>query len=217
MAVTKFKVTDASYDRPGFTVGKVYEADSDDGAGVLFTNDHGDLRYIYYIKEISSHGFEVVASREPGESVQKVDEGNSDRPQRIPFNLERALAGDTVVRRDGVKVSEVLRFKGGNISKPVISLSENGGFFLHTEDGKLFGDSVDQRDLFMAPKTKTVWVNLYNFPHPSELPGRLKCVVDKGIRAGEFQFPSRSFAENAAKASISSPYLVKTVSIEVPA
>lgn len=134
---------------------------------------------------------------------------NSDQPQRISFNLERALAGDPVVRRDGVKVSEVLRFKGGNVLKPVVSLSENGGFFLHNEDGKLFGDEPDMRDLFMAPKTKTVWVNLYGDNH-NVISGETTYFTEETARDCSLPFVDNRRTKECV------PYLT-TVSVEVPA
>jgi hypothetical protein len=135
---------------------------------------------------------------------------NSDQPQRIPFNLERALAGDPVVRRDGVKVSEVLRFQGGNILKPVVTQAENGGFYLYDEDGTLYGKGIpDRRDLFMAPKTKTIWVNLYGTPHY--------------VTTGEITYPTEDDAResslpfiNLTRRQQDLPYLT-SISVEVPA
>lgn len=134
-------------------------------------------------------------------------------PQRIPFNLERALAGDPVVRRDGVKVSEVLRFKGGNVVKSVVTLAENGGFYRHNEDGTRWESGLpDDRDLFMAPKTQTVWVNLYGSvdrivaaytTYPTEETAReLRCDY---LRTHDVSDNGKLF-----------PYL-KTISLEVPA
>lgn len=82
---------------------------------------------------------------------------NSALPERHPFNLQHALAGDPVVRRDGVSVLEVLRFKSGNVLKPVISLSENGETHRHYEDGSMSRECATHDDLFMAPDTKTVY------------------------------------------------------------
>lgn len=178
------------------TEGKVYSLSAESRECYSFSDDNGDRRIT------TSRAFNFI-----DKPVQKLDDGNSDQPQRIPFNLERALAGDPVVRRDGVKVSEVLRFRGGNIRKPVAALSENGGFFLYYEDGKLYPNVIDLRDLFMVPKTKTVWVHLYGSPHQ--------------IFAGQLVFDDEQSAGFAAASCVLrndeyQPYLT-TVSVEVPA
>lgn len=210
MSVMKMTLISDIYPKVGgyigdVTVGKVYEVDQREKGYAHFRDDKNDPRRIRIDAFVAT--------------VQKLDDGNSDQPQRILFNLERALAGDPVVRRDGVKVSEVLRFKGGNVLKPVVSLAENGGFFLHNEDGKLFEDAVDLRDLFMAPKTKTIWVNLYNFPKADELPDVLKGRnrTGPGINTGELRFDAPDMARQFALRSPSASYYLKSVSVEVPA
>jgi hypothetical protein len=86
-----------------------------------------------------------------------------ETPKLLPFNLERALAGDPVVYRDGTPVIEVTRFKSGNVLKPVISLANRGVTVSHYETGTVYVAVASGHDLFMAAKTKTkkVWVNLY--------------------------------------------------------
>lgn len=79
-----------------------------------------------------------------------------------PFDLKAALAGDPVVTRNGKKIAflahdpaaaQICRVlaRAEDETYPY-SFAENGAFVLGTE-------SI--RDLFMAPKKRTVWVNLY--------------------------------------------------------
>jgi len=84
-----------------------------------------------------------------------------------PFNLERALAGDPVVTRDGRTVTEIYHFKTCTDTRPVTAVID--GFRLEFSIGGLFKPNVDHdaalfvhyADLFMAPKKRTVWVNFY--------------------------------------------------------
>lgn len=72
-----------------------------------------------------------------------------------PFNLERALAGDPVVYRDGTAASEI--FYSANRLKsayqPIISIDYDGSVRYHNLDGTFFADRRENScDLFMAPK-----------------------------------------------------------------
>lgn len=74
----------------------------------------------------------------------------------IPFNLERALAGDPVVTREGKQVAEIHYFKTVNslyavIDNLLISFYTCGNYSLNKE----YPD-----DLFMAPKTKKLWIGV---------------------------------------------------------
>jgi hypothetical protein len=78
-----------------------------------------------------------------------------------PFDLERALAGDPVVTRDGKPVTQLTHFKDvanwrdslcGVVDRSICSWQENGRYCPSAPYSK---------DLFMAPKKRTVWVNLY--------------------------------------------------------
>lgn len=82
-----------------------------------------------------------------------------------PFNLEKALAGDPVVTRDGKKVTEIVHLKTVSPSRSVIFVAD--GYAYETgEDGRFFygftAESVN--DVFMAPKIvkKEGWINIYN-------------------------------------------------------
>lgn len=78
-----------------------------------------------------------------------------------PFDLERASAGDPVVTREGRPVTQLVKFDAdcdictvyGVVVGRVESWSVDGRYSVTG------GES--QYDIFMAPKKRTVWVNLY--------------------------------------------------------
>jgi hypothetical protein len=77
-----------------------------------------------------------------------------------PFDLERALAGDPVVTRNGRPVTQLVKFDVGNVISPVCGvLGDN--ILTWRVDGRHFSNCGSTYDLFMAPKKRTVWVNLY--------------------------------------------------------
>ena len=81
-----------------------------------------------------------------------------------PFNLEKALAGDPVVTRDGKKVTEIVRLKTvDNIHCNIIGVVD--GIPRHYEmDGVCNeGFVIPHLQLFMAPKIvkKSGWLNIY--------------------------------------------------------
>ncbi len=82
-----------------------------------------------------------------------------------PFNLERALAGDRVVTRNGLEVIELQYFKKRERFKVLalieVEVGENGEFKAYNDDGTFCQKMNAHYDLFMAPKVKTYYVNLY--------------------------------------------------------
>lgn len=78
-----------------------------------------------------------------------------------PFNLEKALAGDPVVTRDGRKVTEIVHFKTLNNPQNIIAVL-NGRLFPFYENGQYIAQDTEF-DLFMAPKIvkKSGWLNVY--------------------------------------------------------
>lgn len=76
-----------------------------------------------------------------------------------PFDLERALAGDPVVTRDGRPVTQLVKFDVGGDSEPVCGVL-NGSISSWSVDGLYLTDIESKYDIFMAPKKRTVWVNL---------------------------------------------------------
>lgn len=76
-----------------------------------------------------------------------------------PFDLERALAGDPVVTRDGRHCEVVGLWKEGGSYSLIVGIGEFLTRF--TVSGMRYLAGTSPSDLFMAPKKRTVWVNLY--------------------------------------------------------
>lgn len=82
----------------------------------------------------------------------------------IPFNLERALAGDPVVTRDGRKVLQIAYFPNMTEDRRVAVHIEGLNYLLVVSGNGIcfLGEKAEaEDDLFMASKTKTYWVNVY--------------------------------------------------------
>lgn len=80
-----------------------------------------------------------------------------------PFNLERALAGEPVITRDGKKVTELTHFK---TLHPASEHPLTGVLDGRRETFRLDGTfgltpRRSEYDLFMAPKIIKAWVNVY--------------------------------------------------------
>ncbi len=79
-----------------------------------------------------------------------------------PFNLEKALAGEKVVTRDGRNVVEIVKLSKAVGSQSVIAVKEDGSWASYTSDGYSWAEgSLSDNDLFMAPTKKQGWVNIY--------------------------------------------------------
>lgn len=81
-----------------------------------------------------------------------------------PFNLERALAGEPVVTRDGLKVLRVIHVPESARPSTVLIVTEDTVVAWVAENGMYYDTSERSRsDVFMAPKEVTVigWVNVY--------------------------------------------------------
>ena len=99
-----------------------------------------------------------------------------------PFNLEKALAGDPVVTRDGIPVTEIVRFNGlphdrrlyGIINGGLVSFLDNGRF-------SVYEFSETKYDLFMAPKIvkKSGWINIYHDGGCGRMVSALRIDADK--------------------------------------
>lgn len=84
----------------------------------------------------------------------------------IPFDLERALAGDKVITRKGLKVLELHLFKHDDSFNPLAALTAEASISYHSTAGKfrmMLGDDDhdDDLDLFMAPIEKEYWMVTY--------------------------------------------------------
>lgn len=80
----------------------------------------------------------------------------------IKFDLERALAGDKVITRDGREVTQLVKFDCEN-KYPVRGVFL-GGVYSWTSEGIYYaGDGAKHdNDLFMAPKKLSGFVNVWS-------------------------------------------------------
>ena len=84
-----------------------------------------------------------------------------------PFDLEAAKAGAPLVTRDGRPAKFIAHVGEAHPSQRLLVLID-GVVLTKFENGKYASSPahVSDNDLFMAPKTRTVWLNLYDI-HPS--------------------------------------------------
>lgn len=79
-----------------------------------------------------------------------------------PFDLQRAIAGDPLVTRGGITARFVAHVPECDHSYRVIAIVEgDGATTAYGEDGRMWRGEDRHYDLMMAPKKRTVWVNLY--------------------------------------------------------
>ena len=82
-----------------------------------------------------------------------------------PFDLEAAKRGEPIVRRDGIPCRFLLHVPDALENCRVIFLSEKT--ILSTrEDGRIYPNVNVGCDLFMAPKKRKVWVNVFAVENP---------------------------------------------------
>lgn len=75
-----------------------------------------------------------------------------------PFDLEKALAGEAVITRDGREATQITKF---NVDRRLcICAVISGRIHSFATDGSCMDYETD-RDLFMAPKKHVYWVNMY--------------------------------------------------------
>ena len=82
-----------------------------------------------------------------------------------PFDLEKALAGEPVVTRNGKPVTELHCFKTAEgpynvcaVVDGVVMVLTAKGVYYSVEEGRVVEHSFD---LFMAPTKRVGWVNIY--------------------------------------------------------
>lgn len=113
-----------------------------------------------------------------------------------PFDLQKALAGEKVITRDGREVTQLVKFDAVN-SESVYGVVQ-GVIRTWTNAGKYFGGITSDTDLFMAPKETTYWVNVYRSER-------------HGLAVGSILFIS----EGEARERRSDPDYIKTISFSV--
>ena len=99
-----------------------------------------------------------------------------------PFDLEAAKRGEPLITRDGVEAHFIAHTDKVTGAYKVLTLI-NGSWHSFTEQGKRHSGGISTLDLFMAPKKRTVWLNLYDI-HPSHGSG--------------YFYPSQEEADDAA-------------------
>lgn len=83
----------------------------------------------------------------------------STEKKLIPFDLARALAGDPVVNRDGEPVKIGAHDPNQSEYNKVLGWMHSVVYGWN-ESGK-YSEGDDDNDLFMVPKQREVWINLY--------------------------------------------------------
>jgi hypothetical protein len=78
------------------------------------------------------------------------------------FNIDRALAGEPVITRDGKEVTQLVYFHDV-IHKYCVYGVVGDQVKTWCIDGKFFYDDPSERnaDLFMKPKENAIWINVY--------------------------------------------------------
>lgn len=81
-----------------------------------------------------------------------------------PFNLEAVLKGDPVVTRSGRKVVFIVYDPTTVVldARIIVLVEGQRELRFYYENGQVFADFESPHDLFMAPKKRTVWLNLYS-------------------------------------------------------
>lgn len=77
-----------------------------------------------------------------------------------PFDLEAAKRGDPIITRDGREVKFIAYVPEAKKSDQVI-VWDHRDITCHYDDGRFSRYDTSDRDLYMAPKKRTVWVNFY--------------------------------------------------------
>ena len=86
---------------------------------------------------------------------------NNEASKLKPFDLEKALKGEKVVTRDGREVEQIFYFDKAVRNEYPLRGVINGGLSSYTREGRVFLGGEMAGDLFMAPKERVVWVNLF--------------------------------------------------------
>ena len=86
-----------------------------------------------------------------------------------PFDLEAAKRGEPIQTRDGRPVEFIAHAPDSSFPNRRVACLIGGNFHLYRENGAWLSTAGPHvHDLFMAPKKRTVWVNLYEYPITSD-------------------------------------------------
>jgi hypothetical protein len=78
-----------------------------------------------------------------------------------PFNLEKFLAGEPAITRDGRKVVDFHYFKDRVAENNLVCLLSDGYIIFYLKDGKILKNE-SSFDLLMEEKEVYLWVNVYD-------------------------------------------------------
>lgn len=83
-----------------------------------------------------------------------------------PFDLEAAKRGEPLVTRDGRKVIDLHHFEKDQSDMCLcVHIAGEGSPDWFRANGRKYGSEDSEEDLFMAPKTRKVYVNIYTSTH----------------------------------------------------
>lgn len=125
----------------------------------VYAEDYVD-KYLYFSE------LRLPATHTPEELFELA--GMKTETKLIPFDLEKALAGDPVITRDGQHVTQVTAFNFENEYDELIAGVVGGHLVICHKDGKVDPVLDSQYDLFMKPKTRIV--NGFEVPSPVKTP-----------------------------------------------
>lgn len=77
-----------------------------------------------------------------------------------PFDLEAAKRGEPIVTREGRPVKFIAHVPEAVYNCRVVTLTDNV-IRTHLENGRYYSDGEASLDLFITPRKRTVWVNLW--------------------------------------------------------
>lgn len=78
-----------------------------------------------------------------------------------PFDLEAAKRGEPIITRDGRPVKFIAHVPEARAAHRVVIVDVAAGYIGIRHENGMWGESPRKDDLFMAPRKRTVWVNLY--------------------------------------------------------
>jgi hypothetical protein len=84
-----------------------------------------------------------------------------------PFDLEAAKAGEPIMSKDGTPAKFIAHVpEADELSRLVVMIGNR--VLVLRQNGRFLSNGAHDFDLFMAPKTRTVWVNFYKYGRDAE-------------------------------------------------
>lgn len=97
------------------------------------------------------------------------------------FNLEKALAGESVITRDGKAVTQITKFDNVTITPYSICGVVDGSLENWDTNGEYNAtqDIENSLDLFMAEEKKSIWINVWKHVKDGSLSASIHSRKDK--------------------------------------